>query len=432
MFKRSLIVAASCLMYSEGIHTELNGESDLMKKDILIELTEKECQRQRTGINLIASENYASEDVLSMLSSCLMNKYVEGSVGARYYAGFEFIDPIEQEVVDRFKKLFGAEHANVQSHAGTQANMAVYLAALKPGDTILGMSLPHGGHLSHGHPVTLAAKVYNIVSYGVDKETELIDYDEVERLAMEHKPKLIIAGASAYSRTVDFERFGKIAQKCGALLLADMAHIAGLVAAGVHQSPVPHADFVTMTTHKTLRGPRGAAILCKQEWAKKIDKAVMPGSQGGTFMHAVAAKGIAAAEAMQDSFVEYQKQVIANAQAMADEFAQMGYRIISGGTDNHMFLVDLSHIDIDGRRAEEVLESVGIFVNRNMIPFDSKSPMQGSGIRLGTAAITTRGAKVEDARKIAQIIDQVLQTYVDEKDYQQFALQVKQIVKSWA
>lgn len=399
--------------------------------DILFDLTRKECTRQQQGINLIASENYASEDVLSMLGSCLMNKYVEGNVGARYYSGCEFVDPIEQETIDRFKKLFLAEHVNVQPHAGTQANLAVYLSCLKPGDTILSMSLPHGGHLSHGHPVTLVGSVYNVISYGVTEESELIDYDEVERLAFMYKPKLIVAGASAYSRIIDFKRFAAIAQSVNAYLLADIAHIAGLVAARVHPSPVAYADFVTMTTHKTLRGPRGAVILCKKEHAKKIDKAVMPGSQGGTFMHVVAAKGIAAAEAMKSDFIVYQQQVVKNAQAMVQTFEDLGYRIISGGTDNHMFLMDLSHTDLNGKQAEKLLEEYGIYVNRNTIPFDTKSPMLGSGIRIGTAAVTTRGATQEDCQKIVKIIHEILENN-NKESKQDFALQVRQIANKLA
>ena len=412
----------------------LNGSYEQMntKKDMLFSLLEKECGRQQEGINLIASENYASDEVLSMLGSCLMNKYVEGNVGARYYSGFEFIDPIEQEVIDRFKKLFGAEHANVEPHAGTQANLAVYLAALKPGDTILSMSLPHGGHLSHGHPITLVGSVYNIVSYGVDQKTECLDYDEIERLALEHKPKMIIAGASAYSREIDFKRFAEIAKKVDAYFLADIAHIAGLVAAGVHPSPVEYADFVTMTTHKTLRGPRGAAILCKKKHARKVDRAVMPGSQGGTFMHVVAAKGIACAEALQPSFTTYQKQVVSNAQAMAKEFQKLGYRIVSGGTDNHMFLIDLSHLGLNGKEAEEALERVNIFVNRNTIPFDTKSPMLGSGIRIGTSAMTTRGAMQKDLLAVVHMINDVLQAVVQKKSYDEISLQVKQISQKLA
>lgn len=400
-------------------------------KDILFKFLDKECDRQESGLNLIASENYASEDVLQMVGSCLMNKYVEGNIGARYYSGCEHADLIEEETIKRFKQLFQAEHVNVQPHAGTQANLAVYLAALKPGDTILSMSLPHGGHLSHGHPITLVGSVYNIVSYGVDKKSELLDYNEIERLAVEHKPKLIVAGASAYSRTIDFEKFGAIAQKVGAYLLADIAHIAGLVATGVHPSPVNYADFVTMTTHKTLRGPRGAVILCKKEHAKKIDRAVMPGSQGGTFMHVVAAKGIACAEALQPAFAKYQQQVVANAQAMAAEFKRLGYRIVSGGTDNHMLLIDITNLGMHGKQAEELLESFGIFVNRNTIPFDSKSPLLGSGIRIGAAAITTRGAVQEDVVAIVNIIHNILIANSDKKN-KQISLQIRQILKKLA
>lgn len=390
-------------------------------------MVDQECQRQKKGITLIASENYASSNILHMLGSCLMNKYVEGAVGARYYSGCEFVDKIEQETINRFKTLFQAEHVNVQPHAGTQANIAVYLSCLQPGDTILSMSLSHGGHLSHGHPVTLVGSVYKVISYGVSKKDELLDYDEIETLAIQHKPKLIVAGASAYTREIDFKRFAQIAHKVGALLLADIAHTAGLIAAKLHQSPVPYADFVTMTTHKTLRGPRGAIILCKQKWATKIDKAVMPGSQGGTFMHVVAAKGIAAAEAMDSNFAAYQKQVIINAQAMAKELQSLGYRIISGGTDNHMFMCDITHLGINGKQAEHALESIGIFVNRNTIPFDRKSPMLGSGIRIGTAAITTRGATVQDVIKIAHLIHYVLQAYTSGQKYADFSLQVSEI-----
>lgn len=401
------------------------------KKDLLFDLLEKECCRQKEGINLIASENYVSQEVMEMVGSCLMNKYVEGNIGARYYSGFEFIDPIEQETINRFKILFGAEHVNVQPHSGTQANIAVYVACLKPGDTILSMNLSHGGHLSHGHPVTLVGSLYKIVSYGVDKKTEMIDYDEVERLAMEHKPKLIVAGASAYSRALDFEKFSYIAQKVGAYLLADIAHIAGLVAAKIHTSPIPYADFVTMTTHKTFRGPRGAVILCKEKFAKQIDKAVMPGTQGGAFMNVIGAKGIACAQAMQSSFVEYQKNVVENSAAMAQEFKNLGYKVISGGTDNHMFLVDLTHLSMTGKQAEKILESVGIFVNRNMIPFDTQSPMHGSGIRIGTAAVTTLGVCKKDVVEIVKIIDKLLRVYMLKKDCSEIALQVREIVRKF-
>lgn len=402
------------------------------KQDVLFDLLKKECHRQKEGINLIASENYASQEVMEMVGSCLMNKYVEGVVGARYYSGFEFVDPIEKETIDRFKTLFGAEHVNVQPHSGTQANMAVYVACLKPGDTILSMSLAHGGHLSHGHPVTLVGSLYKIVSYGVDKDTELVDYEEIERLAMEHKPKLIVVGASAYSRILDFKKFSYIAQKAGSYLLADIAHIAGLVAAKVHPSPLPYADFVTMTTHKTFRGPRGAVIFCKEDFAKKIDKAVMPGTQGGAFMNVIAAKGVACAQAMQDSFVEYQKRVIQNSAVMAQEFKSLGYRVVSGGTDNHMFLLDVTHLGLTGKQAESILEKINIFVNRNMIPFDSQSPMHGSGIRIGTAAISTLGAGKKDAVKIVHIIDKALQAYLLHQDFDQIALQIKEVVGNFS
>lgn len=410
------------------IKTDLN-EVDVIMSDKLFDLLQQEEGRQREGINLIASENYASAQVLAMVGSCLMNKYVEGNVGARYYSGFKFIDPIEEEVIHRFKKLFGADHVNVQPHSGTQANLAVYFACLKPGDTILSMSLSHGGHLSHGHPVSIVGSLYTVVSYGVDEQTERIDYDAVESLALQYKPKLIVVGASAYSRIIDFERFGKIAEKTGALLLADIAHIAGLVAAGIHPSPVAHADFVTMTTHKTFKGPRGAVILCKSEWAKKIDKAVMPGIQGGAFMNVIAAKGIACAQAMQPEFISYQKQIVKNAQVMAKEFIDMGYRVVSGGTDNHLFMIDLSHLNINGKKAEQILESVGIFVNRNTIPFDKQPPMLGSGIRIGTAAITARGACQDDVVMIAHVIDDVLTAYLQEKNYQEYCTVVTKMAK---
>ena len=379
-------------------------------------LLDLEHKRQNNGINLIASENYASEGVLSLTGSCLMNKYVEGYPGARYYSGCEFVDQIEIRARELFQKLFGADHANVQPHSGSQANQAVFLAVLQPGDTILSMKLSAGGHLTHGHPINMTGKLYNIVSYSVDSQSEAIDYDEVERLAIEHKPKLIIAGASAYSLAIDFQRFAEIAKKSGALLLADMAHIAGLVAAGAHSSPVPHADFVTMTTHKTFRGPRGAVILCKQEFAKKIDRAVMPGMQGGAFAHIIAAKAQACEEAFLESYALYQRQVIVNAQAMSDWFKEQGYRVVAGGTDNHLFLLDLSDKLVTGKEIEQVLEASEIFVNRNMIPFDVKSPFETSGIRIGTPAITTRGADEKTAIEIAVLIDSIISCYVDCRD----------------
>ena len=380
-----------------------------MKQDIIFDFLAKEQQRQKVGINLIASENYAPEDVKAFVGSVLMNKYVEGYPGSRYYSGCEFIDEIEKEAIVRFKKLFGAEHVNVQPHAGSQANFAVYFALLNPGDTILSMKLSDGGHLTHGHAVNMSGKLYNIVSYGVDPKTELIDYDQVQNLAQQHKPKLIIAGASSYPRVIDFERFSKIAKSVNAYFMADVAHTAGLIAAGVHPSPVPFADVVTMTTQKTFRGPKGGVILCTKDLAAKIDKAVMPGTQGGAFMHEIAAKAVACAHATTQEFRLYQQHVIANAQAMAEFFVSYGYKVISGGTDTHMLLLDVRPLNLHGKEVEELLQTVDIFVNRNAIPGDTLSPLLGGGIRIGTAAITTRGATVQDCKTIAEIIDQMLQ-----------------------
>lgn len=380
-----------------------------MKQDVLLDLLTKEKNRQLHGINLIASENYAPDDVRKMVGSILMNKYVEGAVGARYYSGCEFVDAIESEVIARFKNLFKAEHVNVQSHAGSQANFAVYFALLNPGDTILSMKLSDGGHLTHGHQVNMSGKLYNIVSYGVDQKTHLIDYDQIAQLAKQHKPKLIIAGASSYPRIIEFEKISNIAKDVGAYFLADVAHTAGLIAAGVHPSPLPWADVVTLTTHKTFRGPKGGIILCKKELALKIDRAVMPGTQGGAFMHEIAAKGIACAQASTGEFITYQKQVVANAQAMASYFMQKGYSVISGGTDTHMFLLDVRPYGLTGRDAEQLLESVDIFVNRNAIPYDTLPPLSAGGIRIGTAFITTQGATIQDCQQIAEMIDVILQ-----------------------
>lgn len=377
----------------------------------LFELLQREQLRQQQGINLIASENYASQEVMAMTGSIFCNKYVEGYPGQRYYSGCKIYDDVELLAIDRFKKLFGAEHVNVQPHSGSQANAAVYLALLQPGDTILSMDLASGGHLSHGHVVNWTHQIYKIVSYTVHPVTFLLDYDQIEKLAIEHKPKLIIAGASAYSRTIDFEKFSDIAKKVGALFLADIAHLAGLIVAGLHPSPIPFADVVTMTTHKTFRGPRGGVILCKQEFAKKIDKMLMPGMQGGALMNHVAAKAVAALEAMQPEFIVYQQQVIKNAQVMAQEFMTRGYHVITGGTDNHMVLIDVTSIGLDGRQVEKILESIAIFVNRNAIPFDSKPPLHPSGIRLGTPAITTMGAQQDDIKIIVALIDQALKNY---------------------
>jgi len=367
-----------------------------------------EAERQANSINLIASENHASRAVIGAQSSVLTDKYAEGYPGRRYYGGCVYVDAIEDLAVQRAKKLFGAEHANVQAHSGAQANMAAYSVLLNHGDTVMGMSLRHGGHLTHGSDVNFSGKWYHIVPYGVDPETEMLNYDEIEGLALAHKPKLIIAGASSYSRTIDFERLRHIADKVKARLLADMAHIAGIVAAGLHPSPVSYADVITSTTQKTLRGPRGGFILCGEDLASAIDAAVFPGMQGGPFMHIIAAKAVCFFEAMQPEFVDYQKSVLRNARVLASELQKYGMRVVSGGTDNHMVLVDLSKQGISGKDAEEALWSAGISVNRNAIPFDPKSPVIASGIRIGTAAVTTRGFGTEEMRRMASLIHRVL------------------------
>ncbi|MNR81274.1 Serine hydroxymethyltransferase [compost metagenome] len=371
-------------------------------------LIDRELGRQRDHLELIASENFTSRAVMEAMGTVPTNKYAEGYPGKRYYGGCEIVDGIEQLAIDRAKQLFGAEHANVQPHSGANANTAVFLAALKPGDTVLGMNLAHGGHLTHGSPVNFSGLYYNIIPYGVDAETETIDYDALHKLALEHKPKMIIAGASAYSREIDFARFRAIADEVGALLMVDMAHIAGLVAAGLHPSPVPHAHFVTTTTHKTLRGPRGGLILCTEEWAKAVDKAVFPGSQGGPLMHVIAAKAVALKEALDPSFVTYQKQVIANAKTLADTLSKEGLRIVSGGTDNHLMLVDLRSVNLTGKEASAVLDELGITVNKNTIPNDPTSPFVTSGIRIGTPAMTTRGMGEPEMRKIGEAIASIL------------------------
>jgi glycine hydroxymethyltransferase len=397
-------------------------------KDLEIEkLLQQEQQRQKYGINLIASENYASQQVMDITGSVFCNKYVEGYPGKRYYSGCKIYDQVEVLAIDRFKQIFGAEHVNVQPHSGSQANAAVYLALLQPGDTILSMDLNAGGHLSHGHKVNWTHQIYNIVSYGVDPISHLIDYNQVEQLALLHKPKLIIAGASAYSRTIDFEKFSAIAKKVGALFMADIAHLAGLVATGLHPSPIACADVVTMTTHKTFRGPRGGVIMCKQELAKKIDKMLMPGMQGGALMNHVAAKAVAALEAQQLEFIGYQQQVIKNAQVMGQEFVECGYNLITGGTDNHMLLIDLTAIGMNGRQVEQLLESVDIFVNRNAIPFDTQPPLHPSGIRLGTPAITAMGMNQENARSIVQYIDRVIKNKNDQTVLEQIKKEVHEI-----
>ena len=368
----------------------------------------EELGRQRNKIELIASENFVSPAVMEAMGSVLTNKYAEGYPGHRYYGGCEYVDKVETLAIERAKKLFGAEHANVQAHSGANANTAVYFAFLQPGDTIMGMNLSQGGHLSHGSPVNISGKYYNVVPYGVTHETERIDYDEFARIAKEAQPKLIVAGASAYPRVIDFERMAEIAHSVGAIFMVDMAHIAGLVAAGLHPSPVPYADIVTTTTHKTLRGPRGGLILCKEKYAKQIDKAIFPGVQGGPLMHVIAAKAVALGEALKPEFKEYAKQIIANCQALAEGLIAEGFRLVSGGTDNHLLLVDVRGQKMTGKIAEHLLDEVGVTCNKNTIPFDPESPFVTSGIRLGTAAVTTRGFKEADMKEVAAVIGLVL------------------------
>ena len=378
------------------------------------EAINKELSRQRDKLEMIASENIVSKAVMQAQGSVLTNKYAEGYPGKRYYGGCEYVDVVEQLAIDRAKKLFGAEYANVQPHSGAQANTAVYFALLQPGDTILGMNLTDGGHLTHGSSVNISGKYFKIIPYGVDKETECIDYDELERLAKEHQPKLIVGGASAYSRVIDFERMAQIAKSVGAYLMIDMAHIAGLVAAGLHPSPVPYADVVTTTTHKTLRGPRGGLILCRYaEFGKQFNKAIFPGIQGGPLMHVIAAKAVAFKEALSDEFKVYQQQVLDNAKALADELVKKRFRIVSGGTDNHLMLVDLRSKNITGKEAQFLLDEIGITANRNTIPFEPLSPFVTSGIRLGTPALTTRGLKEDDIREVADIIADVIENRED-------------------
>jgi glycine hydroxymethyltransferase len=361
-------------------------------------------RRQKENLELIASENYASRAVREAMACVMTNKYAEGYPGRRYYGGCEWVDVAETLAIDRLKRLFGAEHANVQPHAGAQANMAVFMAHLQPGDTVLGMSLAHGGHLTHGTKVSFSGKLYNALAYGVRKDTELIDFDEVRALAREHKPKMIIAGASAYPRTMEYAPFREIAGEVGATLMVDMAHIAGLVAANLHPSPVPFADFVTSTTHKTLRGPRGGLILCTEKWAQAVDKSVFPGIQGGPFMHVIAAKAVAFGEALAPSFTVYQSEVIANAKAMAEEFTRAGLRLVGGGTDTHLLLVDVSVKGLTGKAVEAYLDEIAITVNKNAIPFDTQKPMVASGIRIGTPALTSRGFGRDDCREVAKIM----------------------------
>ncbi|HHO6487332.1 TPA: serine hydroxymethyltransferase [Staphylococcus aureus] len=395
--------------------------SYITKQDkVIAEAIEREFQRQNSNIELIASENFVSEAVMEAQGSVLTNKYAEGYPGRRYYGGCEFVDVTESIAIDRAKALFGAEHVNVQPHSGSQANMAVYLVALEMGDTVLGMNLSHGGHLTHGAPVNFSGKFYNFVEYGVDKDTERINYDEVRKLALEHKPKLIVAGASAYSRTIDFKKFKEIADEVNAKLMVDMAHIAGLVAAGLHPNPVEYADFVTTTTHKTLRGPRGGMILCKEEYKKDIDKTIFPGIQGGPLEHVIAAKAVAFGEALENNFKTYQQQVVKNAKVLAEALINEGFRIVSGGTDNHLVAVDVKgSIGLTGKEAEETLDSVGITCNKNTIPFDQEKPFVTSGIRLGTPAATTRGFDEKAFEEVAKIISLALKNSKDEERLQQ-------------
>lgn len=392
-------------------------------------LIQKERRREREKILMIASENYASRAVLEAQGSLFTNKYAEGYPGRRYYGGCEYADQVERLAQERAKELFKVDHVNVQPHSGTQANMAVYLAYLQPGDTIMGMSLTHGGHLSHGSPVNFTGKLYKTVFYGVKKETGYIDFDEVRRLAHEHKPKIIITGASAYPRTIDFKTFYEIAKEVGAYLMADIAHIAGLVATGIHPSPVEYSDFVTTTTHKTLRGPRGGVVMCKSEYAKAIDKAVFPGIQGGPLVHVIAAKAVAFKEALTEEFKEYQAQVVKNAKALAEALKGRGFKLVSDGTDNHLMLVDLTNFNITGKEAEEALDRAGITVNKNTIPFDTKPPTVTSGIRIGTPSVTTRGMKEQEMEEIAEIIYRVLTNISKDKVIRDMQRKVKDLCR---
>lgn len=369
-----------------------------------------EIRRQNSTIELIASENFVSPAVLEVVGSPLTNKYAEGYPGRRYYGGCEYVDVVESLAIERAKLLFGAEHVNVQPHSGAQANTAVYFAALEPGDTVLGLNLSHGGHLTHGMHLNISGKYFNFIPYGVRPDDQLLDYEALEQLAREHKPKMIVAGASAYPRTIDFERMAAIAHEVGALLMVDMAHIAGLVAAGLHPSPVPHADFVTTTTHKTLRGTRGGMIMCRAQWAKKIDSAVFPGTQGGPLMHVIAGKAVAFNEALKPEFKDYQRRILANAKSLAAGLLERGWKLVSGGTDNHIVLMDLRGTGITGKAGETVLDSVGITVNKNTIPWDPEKPTVTSGIRMGTSAVTTRGFTEEDLAEVARLVDQTLRS----------------------
>lgn len=388
-----------------------------------------ETERQEYNLELIASENFVSEAVLEAQGSVLTNKYAEGYPGKRYYGGCHQVDVVETLAIERAKELFGAEHANVQPHSGSQANMAVYFAACKPGDTILGMNLAHGGHLTHGSPVNFSGKLFNIVPYGVSQETETIDYEEVERLAVEHRPKMIVVGASAYPRIIDFPAFRAIADKVGAVVMVDMAHFAGLVAAGIHPSPVPYAEFVTTTTHKTLRGPRGGMILCREEFAKTLNSQIFPGIQGGPLMHAIAAKAVAFKEALQPEFKVYQQQIVNNAKALSKALISKGFKLTSGGTDNHLMLLNFSGTDITGKAAEEALDKAGITVNKNTVPFETRSPFVTSGIRIGTPAATSHGLKETEMEKVATFIADAIANMNDETALVRIKTEVNEMMK---
>ena len=394
----------------------MNFENVKKQDPEIYEVIQRETARQRNKIELIASENFVSPAVMEAMGSQLTNKYAEGYPAARYYGGCEEVDVAENLARDRMKELFGAEHANVQPHSGSGANFGVYFAVLKPGDKVLGMNLSHGGHLTHGSPVNMSGDYYEFVAYGVDEKTHLINYEELRELALKEKPKMIVAGGSAYPREIDFKRFGEIAREAGAYLMVDMAHIAGLIAAGLHQNPCPHADFVTTTTHKTLRGPRGGAILCKKEHAKKIDKAIFPGIQGGPLMHVIAAKAVAFKEALEPGFKDYQKQVLANAVALGEALKGHGFNLVSDGTDTHLLLVDLRNKNITGKDAERLLDEIGITCNKNTIPFDPESPFVTSGIRLGTPAVTTRGMKEDAMKRIADLIAAIIHNPEDSEN----------------
>ena len=391
----------------------------------------RETERQAYGLELIPSENFVSEAVLEAAGSVLTNKYAEGYPGKRYYGGCEFVDRAETLAIERAKAIFGAEHVNVQAHAGSQANMAVYLAAMNPGDTLLGMNLSHGGHLTHGSPVNFSGKLFKVVSYGVRQDTETIDFDQVRALALEHRPKLIVVGASAYPRTIDFAAFRKIADEAGAMVMADIAHIAGLVATGLHPSPIPYCEFVTTTTHKTLRGPRAGLIMCRAEFAKKLDSAIFPGIQGGPLMHIIAAKAVALKEAMTPEFREYQVQIVRNARAMAQAIARRGFRLVSGGTDNHLFLVNLKDTPLTGKEAQEALDRVAITVNKNTIPFETRSPFVTSGIRAGTPAVTTRGMGEKEMETIGSYIADILSAPGDEAVRKRVAAGVRALCEAF-